>query len=169
MRREREQKEQGCLCNSSHRYLKEDNPIQNVYLPMMKLTIKPQMRSKSLSPIGDSLKWQRLKVRDPRGGRIGRLPPCGCPYLGLTPSLSPQSQPAKWREGRKRGMDWMSSFQFEVLHLSLSSFPLAPLDGQALTKSLKSPREDEQCYAAQVRTGKGSGAWLQVGVGGAEE
>lgn len=39
----------------------------------------------------------------------------------------------------------------------------APLDGQELTKSLNSPREDEQFYAAQVRSGKGGGARLQVG------
>lgn len=30
---------------------------------------------------------------------------CGCPYLGLTLSFSPQSLPAKWREERKR--DWI--------------------------------------------------------------
>lgn len=69
----------------------------------------------------------------------------------------------------ERGLDWMSSFQFEsiavALYLSLSSLPLAPFDGQELTESLKSPREDEQLYAAQVRSGEGGGAWLQVGVG----
>ena len=51
----------------------------------------------------------------------------------------------------------MSSFHFEgsivELYLSLSSLPLASLDGQELTESLKSPREDEQLYAAQVGVG----------------
>ena len=63
-------------------------------------------------------------------------------------------------------MDWVSSFHFEgsivELYLSLSSLSLASLDGQELTESLKSPREDEQLYAAQVRSGKGGGVWLQA-------
>lgn len=63
----------------------------------------------------------------------------------------------------EKGLDWMSSFQFEVLKLYvfLSSSPLAPLEGQELTKSLKSPGEDEQLYATQVRSCKGGGrSWL---------
>ena len=60
------------------------------------------------------------------------------------------------RKGKGTGLD---EHLFEVLqlYLSLSSFPLAPLDGQELTKSLESPREPEQFYAAQVRGGKGGG------------
>ena len=63
-------------------------------------------------------------------------------------------------------MDRVNSFHFErsvvELTLSLSSLPLASLDGQELTESLKSPREDEQLYAAQVRSSKGRGVWLQA-------
>lgn len=87
-----------------------------------------------------------------------RLPFCGCPSY-----LQPSVPAWKMEEGKEKGLDWMSSFLFEVLHLylPLSSFPLAPLDGQELTKSLESPRESEQFYAAQVRGGKSGGAWSQ--------
>lgn len=73
--------------------------------------------------------------------------------------LQPSIPACKMKEGEGKGLNWMSSFQCEVLqlYLSLSSFPLASLDGQELTKSLKSPKEDEQFYAAQVRSGKGQG------------
>ncbi|XP_060059921.1 protein HEATR9 isoform X2 [Erinaceus europaeus] len=43
------------------RYRKEGSPIYKFYLPMSKLTIKPQIRSTSLDPTGDPLKCQRLK------------------------------------------------------------------------------------------------------------
>ncbi|XP_006174911.2 protein HEATR9 [Camelus ferus] len=43
------------------RHLKEDTLIQNIHLPMRKLTTKSQMESKPLDPSGDPLKWQRLK------------------------------------------------------------------------------------------------------------
>lgn len=57
----------------------------------------------------------------------------------------------------ERGLDRLSSFLFGALYFSLSSFPLTVLDEQELTKNLKSPREDEQLYAAQVRSGKREG------------
>nr|KAF6415851.1 HEAT repeat containing 9 [Molossus molossus] len=75
------------------RHLKDGTAIQKFQLPMIKLTIKSQKRSKPLHPTRDPLKWQRLKE---------------------------------------------------------------------LTKSLQSPREDEQFYAAQVRSGKDGGAWWQA-------
>ena len=65
---ERERGDQSCLCSFLHRYLKEGTATQKAYLPMIQLTVKPQKEPKSLLPTGDSLKWQRLKVRD-RGGR----------------------------------------------------------------------------------------------------
>lgn len=73
--------------------------------------------------------------------------------------LQPSIPACKMKEGDGKALHWMSSFQCEVLqpNLPLSSFPLASLDGQELTKSLKSPIEDEQFYAAQVRSGKGQG------------
>lgn len=72
---------------------------------MSKLTIKSQREPKPLDPTGDPMKWQRLKVRDHEGGRRGRLPSRGCPYLGLAPTFSPQSLPAKRREGEEKGLD----------------------------------------------------------------
>ena len=80
-------------------------------------------------------------------------------------TILPPSDPAGKMEWGRR-VDWVSSFHFEgslvELYLFLSSLPLASLDGQELTESLKSPREDEQLYAAQVRSGKGGGVWLQA-------
>lgn len=71
----REQGDQGCMCNLSHRYhFKEGTDIQKVHLPMNKLTTKYQKEHKTLHPTEDSLKWQRLKVRD-HGGREDRETP----------------------------------------------------------------------------------------------
>ncbi|XP_017746490.1 PREDICTED: protein HEATR9 isoform X1 [Rhinopithecus bieti] len=46
-----------------HRYIKEGHQthIQMFHLPMSKLTIKSEMRSRPLEPTWDSLKWQRLR------------------------------------------------------------------------------------------------------------
>ena len=77
---------------------------------MSKLTIKSEVASKVLDPTGDPWKWQRLKVRDHGGRENGETPSLWVPYLGLTPSFSPQSLPAKWREGRKGiGLDELLS------------------------------------------------------------
>uniref|UniRef100_G1RVC3 HEAT repeat containing 9 n=1 Tax=Nomascus leucogenys TaxID=61853 RepID=G1RVC3_NOMLE len=78
------------------RYIKEvqQTHIKMFHLPMSKLTMKSEMRSRPLESTQDPLKWQRLRE---------------------------------------------------------------------LTKSLESPREDEQFYAAQVRRGKDRGGWLQPG------
>lgn len=71
----REQGGQGCLCNLSRRYhFKEGSAIQKVHLPMIKLTTKYQKEPKTLHPMEDPLKWQRLKVRD-HGGREDRETP----------------------------------------------------------------------------------------------
>ena len=135
---------------------------------MSKLTRRPPVESKPLDPAGDPLKWKRLKVRGHGGGRgrMGRL------FLRMplprAHTILPPSDPAgKMERGvGGRRVDRVSSFHFErsvvELTLSLSSRPLASLDGQELTESLKSPREDEQLYAAQVRSSKGRGEWLQA-------
>ena len=135
---------------------------------MSKLTRRPPVESKPLDPAGDPLKWQRLKVRGHGGGRgrMGRL------FLRMPLSrahtILPPSDPAgKMERGvGGRRVDRVNSFHFErsvvELTLSLSSLPLASLDGQELTEGLKSPREDEQLYAAQVRSSKGRGVWLQA-------
>nr|KAF6415854.1 HEAT repeat containing 9 [Molossus molossus] len=44
------------------RHLKDGTAIQKFQLPMIKLTIKSQKRSKPLHPTRDPLKWQRLKA-----------------------------------------------------------------------------------------------------------
>ncbi|KAM8811967.1 protein HEATR9 [Rhynchonycteris naso] len=80
-RREKESRKMLREIRERPRNLNESIVIQEVHLPLVKLTIKSQKGSKPLHPTGDPLKWQRLKE---------------------------------------------------------------------LTKSLKSPREDEQLYAAQA-------------------
>lgn len=50
---------------------------------------------------------------------------------------------------------WSSAFFLPLNWLSS--------DAQELTNSLKSPREDEQCYAAYVRNSKGMGGQLPGG------
>ena len=135
---------------------------------MSKLTRRPPVESKPLDPAGDPLKWKRFKVRGHgRGrGRMGRLflrMPLPRAHTILLPS-DPAGKMERGVGGRR--VDRVSSFHFErsvvELTLSLSSRPLASLDGQELTESLKSPREDEQLYAAQVRSSKGRGVWLQA-------
>ncbi|XP_017389687.1 protein HEATR9 [Cebus imitator] len=44
-----------------HRYIQEDTHIQTFHLPMSKLTMKSEMRSRPLDPTWDPLKWQRLR------------------------------------------------------------------------------------------------------------
>lgn len=135
---------------------------------MSKLTRRSPVESKPLDPAGDPLKWQRLKVRSHGRGRcrMGRL------FLRMplprAHTILPPSDPAgKMERGVGRRVDRVSSFHFErsvvELSLSLSSPPLASLDAQELTESLKSPREDEQLYAAQVRNSKVEGCGYRPG------
>ncbi|XP_066220500.1 protein HEATR9 [Saccopteryx leptura] len=60
-RREREPWKMLRKIREHPRNLKEGTAIQEVHLPMVKLTINSQKGSKPLHPIGDPLKWQRLK------------------------------------------------------------------------------------------------------------
>ncbi|XP_026890157.1 protein HEATR9 isoform X1 [Acinonyx jubatus] len=149
-RQEREAEKMLRKMRDHPRQLKEGTPIQKFHLPMSKLTIQSQMGSKPSDPAGDPLKWQRLKVRDHGGRENGETPFVGVLTLGshYPSALSPCLQNGG-RKGKGTGLD---EHLFEVLqlYLSLSSFPLAPLDGQELTKSLESPREPEQFYAAQA-------------------
>lgn len=96
----RERGDHSCLCNFLHRSLKEGTATQKAYLPITQLTGKPQKGAKSLLPTGDSLKQQRLKVRDHSGREGGETPFLRC---SLHPSAL-RPLPAKWREERKR--DW---------------------------------------------------------------
>lgn len=58
-----EEGDHGSLCNFSHRYFKDSAQIQNLYVSISKLTLKPKLETGSLDPTKDPLKWQRLKVR----------------------------------------------------------------------------------------------------------
>nr|XP_048293761.1 protein HEATR9 isoform X3 [Myodes glareolus] len=78
-RKERESQKMFWRRRKLPRYFKDSAQIQNLYVAISKLTLKPKLETGSLDPTKDPLKWQRLKE---------------------------------------------------------------------LTNSLKSPREDEQCYAA---------------------
>lgn len=62
-------------------------------------------------------------------------------------------------EGRENGdgVGW-TAFNLEFCFFLPSNWPSS--DKQELTNSLKSPREDEQCYAAYVRSSKGVGGQL---------
>lgn len=70
----------------------------------------------------------------------------------LSPPL-PNGGKGEW------GWGWLDCFQFGVL-LFFFHQTGPSLDEQELTNSLKSPREDEQCYAAYVRSSKGVGGQL---------
>lgn len=63
-------------------------------------------------------------------------------------------------EGRENGdgVGW-TAFSLEYCFFLPSNWLSS--DAQELTNSLKSPREDEQCYAAYVRSSKGMGGQLQ--------
>ncbi|XP_033040021.1 protein HEATR9 isoform X1 [Trachypithecus francoisi] len=62
-REEREAKKMLRKMRDDHRYIKEvhQTHIQMFHLPMSKLTIKSEMRSRPLEPTWDPLKWQRLR------------------------------------------------------------------------------------------------------------
>uniref|UniRef100_A0A8C5ZYD4 HEAT repeat containing 9 n=1 Tax=Marmota marmota marmota TaxID=9994 RepID=A0A8C5ZYD4_MARMA len=92
-RKERENEKMLRKMRDNARYLKEGTHIPNCYPPMSKLATRYQVGSRPFEPIIDPQKWQRLKVRTLVGRRMGRLPPGGCLYFGLTQSFSPQSLP----------------------------------------------------------------------------
>lgn len=119
VKRERDHEDQGCLCNFSHRHLKEDTPIQKVHLPKIKWTIKSQATSKPLHPTGDPPKWLRLKVRD-HGGREDRETPFPwVPLLWALTILQPSILACEM-EGRKR--DWTGRAPFSLKFYSYASF-----------------------------------------------
>ncbi|XP_011807254.1 PREDICTED: protein HEATR9 isoform X2 [Colobus angolensis palliatus] len=62
-REEREAEKMLRKMRDDHRYIKEvhQTHIQMFHLPMSKLTIKSEMRSRPLEPTWDPLKWQRLR------------------------------------------------------------------------------------------------------------
>nr|XP_008009277.2 protein HEATR9 isoform X1 [Chlorocebus sabaeus] len=62
-REERETEKMLRKMTDDHRYIKEvhQTHIQMFHLPMSKLTIKSEMRSRPLEPTWDPLKWQRLR------------------------------------------------------------------------------------------------------------
>ncbi|XP_010383491.1 protein HEATR9 isoform X2 [Rhinopithecus roxellana] len=62
-REEREAEKMLRKMRDDHRYIKEGHQthIQMFHLPMSKLTIKSEMRSRPLEPTWDPLKWQRLR------------------------------------------------------------------------------------------------------------
>ncbi|XP_011923113.1 PREDICTED: protein HEATR9 [Cercocebus atys] len=62
-REEREAEKMLRKMRDDHRYIKEvhQTHIQMFHLPMSKLTIKSDMRSRPLEPTWDPLKWQRLR------------------------------------------------------------------------------------------------------------
>uniref|UniRef100_A0A8C9QFS7 HEAT repeat containing 9 n=1 Tax=Spermophilus dauricus TaxID=99837 RepID=A0A8C9QFS7_SPEDA len=92
-RKERENEKMLRKMRDNARYLKEGTHIPNYYPPMSKLATRYQVGSRPFEPIIDPQKWQRLKVRTLVGRRMGRLPPGGCLYFGLTQSFSAQSLP----------------------------------------------------------------------------
>lgn len=147
-----EERDHGCLCNSSYRYFKDSAQIKNLRVSITKLTLQPKVVTGPLDPTKDHLKWQRLKVRTVVGRGLWTLLSCGSLYL----PVSPESSSAKWGGGRENGdtVAW-TPFNLEFCFSLLFNWPAS--DEQELTNSLKSPREDEQRYAAYVRSGKGVG------------